>query len=81
MSANMYEELQIETAHIHDITKNQLSEQAAFDVPETVMADQKTIMFTVEQWDAFQQRLDEPPKAIPALQRLFSESDILSKTG
>lgn len=41
----------------------------------TILADQTTITFTPKQWDTFQQRLDEPPKAITALQRLFGEQE------
>ena len=68
-------QLLVAAARARHIPTSQFVVQASLDAAEQILADQTTITFTPEQWDAFQRRLDEPPKVIPALQKLFSEPE------
>jgi uncharacterized protein (DUF1778 family) len=45
-------------------------------IASTAIEDQSEFHLPPDQWEAFYQRLDEPPKAIPALQQLFSEQEL-----
>lgn len=44
---------------------------------EIALADQKLFELSAGQFERFRQALDRPAKAIPALQKLFSEKSIL----
>ena len=74
MSVDIRETLVTESIHTHR-DASQSSIQNSLDAIEQVLVDQTKITFTPEQWDAFQQRLDEPAKVIPALQNLLRESE------
>jgi len=43
------------------------------DAAQAILTGQTVFTLTPEQWDAFQKRLDEPPRIIPALQKLHAE--------
>ena len=43
---------------------------------DTIVPEPIEFWLSLEQWEAFCQRLGEPPKVIPALQRLFSEPEL-----
>lgn len=47
--------------------------QASLDAANAILADQTEFRLPPDQWEKFCQKLDAPSKAIPALQRLFSE--------
>lgn len=47
--------------------------QASLEAANAVLVDQTFYHLAPEQWDAFCRRLDDPPKSIPALQKLFRE--------
>lgn len=49
--------------------------QASLDAAHAILVDQTEFRLPPDQWEAFCQRLDEPPKVIPALQQLFSEQE------
>ena len=49
--------------------------EASLDAARTIIADQTEFRLAPEQWEAFCQRLDAPPRTIPALCQLFSEAD------
>lgn len=49
--------------------------QASLDAANAILADQTEFRLPPDQWEKFCQKLDAPPKVIPALQRLFSEPD------
>ncbi len=49
--------------------------QASLDAAHAILVDQTEFRLPPDQWEAFRQRLDEPPKAIPALRQLFSEQE------
>lgn len=55
------------------LTTSQFVMQASLDKAEEVLAEQTVFYLTPEQWEAFQARLDEPPRDIPALRKLFAE--------
>jgi uncharacterized protein (DUF1778 family) len=47
--------------------------QVSLDAAQSILTEQTVFTLTPEQWDAFQKRLDEPPRVIPALQKLHAE--------
>ena len=49
--------------------------QASLDAANAILVDQTEFRLSPDQWEAFCQRLDEPAKTIPALQKLFSEQE------
>lgn len=51
--------------------------QASLDAAHAILVDQTEFRLPPDQWEAFCQRLDEPPKVIPALRQLFSEQESL----
>ena len=62
-----------EAARSRHVTTSQFVIQATLTAAYDVLADKTEITFTPEQWEAFQQRLDEPARVIPALQKLHTE--------
>jgi len=50
--------------------------QASLDAANAILVDQTEFRLLPEQWEAFCQRLDAPPKVIPELQALFSEPEV-----
>ena len=60
-----------EAARARHVSTSQFVIQASLDAAGKVVADQTAITLSPEQWESFQQRLDEPPKSIPALRELF----------
>lgn len=49
--------------------------QASLDAAAQVLSNQDAIRLTSEQWEAFAERLDEPARTVPALQKLFAEPE------
>lgn len=49
--------------------------QTSLDAAQAILAEQTQFRLTPEQWQLFCQKLDAPPKVIPALAQLFSEPD------
>ena len=64
-----------QAARVRRMNTSQFVLQASLDAAQSILADQTEFLLSPEQWEAFCQRLDAPPKAIPALTRLFSEPD------
>ncbi len=50
--------------------------QVSLEAANAILIDQTEFRLPPDQWEAFCQRLDAPAKAIPALQKLFSEPDL-----
>ena len=50
--------------------------QASLDAANAILVEQTEFRLPPDQWEAFCQRLDAPPKIIPALQQLFSEPEL-----
>ena len=49
--------------------------QASLEAANAILVDQTEFRLPLDQWEAFCQRLDAPPKVIPALRQLFSEQE------
>ena len=49
--------------------------QASLEAARVVLVDQTEFRLPPDRWEAFCRRLDEPPKDIPALRRLFNEPE------
>ena len=65
-------------AHAARVRRTNVSQfvlQASLDAAHTVLVDQTEFRLPQKQWEEFCQRIDEEPKVIPALQKLFSEQD------
>ncbi len=50
--------------------------ESACEKAEAAIADTAHFVVSPSQWDAFMAALDAPPRAIPQIQRLFSEPPI-----
>ncbi|SCM78042.1 conserved hypothetical protein [uncultured Pleomorphomonas sp.] len=50
---------------------------SALSRADEILADQRVIALSPEEWAAFQQALDAPPEATPRLARLASEQGLL----
>ncbi len=64
-----------QAAQARHMNTSQFVLQTSLDAAQTLLANQTTFKLSPEQWEAFCERLDAPPRAIPELQRLFSEPD------
>jgi len=40
---------------------------------EEILADRTRFLLSAEQWEAFSSRLDQPPRALPAITKLMTE--------
>ncbi len=49
--------------------------QASLDAANAILVDQTEFRLPLDQWEAFCQRLDAPPKVILELRQLFSEQE------
>lgn len=64
-----------QAAQARHMNTSQFVLQTSLDAAQTILANQTSFKLSPEQWEAFCERLDAPPRAIPKLQRLFSEPD------
>lgn len=64
-----------QAARARRMNMSQFVLETSLDAARTILADQTEFRLPPEQWEAFCQRLDAPPQAIPALCQLFSEAD------
>jgi uncharacterized protein (DUF1778 family) len=65
-----------QAAQAQNMSVRQFVLQASLDAAHSVLAnplDQTHFYLPPDQWQAFCQRLDQPPQINPALQQLFSE--------
>ena len=62
-----------QAAEARHMNTSQFMLQVSLDAAQSIVADQTIFTMTPEQWDAFQRRLDEPVRVIPALQELHAE--------
>jgi uncharacterized protein (DUF1778 family) len=65
----------MQAAQVSHMNTSQFVLQASLDAAHAVLADRTQFRLPPEQWEAFCERLDAPPRSIPALQRLFSEPE------
>ncbi|AGY58021.1 DUF1778 domain-containing protein [Gloeobacter kilaueensis] len=64
-----------QAARVRGTNVSQFVLQASLNAAHMLLVDQTVFQLPPDQWEAFCQRLDEPPKVIPALQTLFNERD------
>lgn len=61
-----------EAARIQNMNVSQFVLSKSLDAAEEVIADQRLIRVSKEEYDCLLAKLEEPPKEIPALRELFS---------
>lgn len=64
-----------EAARVRHTNISQFVLQASLDAANAVIAEQTDFRLPPDRWEAFCQRVDAPPKEIPALRQLFSEPE------
>lgn len=63
-------------AEVRQTTLSKFMLENAVQAAQQVLADQTHFSLSLEQWKAFCQALDAPPRAIPALKRLLTEKSV-----
>ena len=63
------------------MTTSEFVVREAMASAEEVLAERTRFMLPHEQWVAFTERLDQPPRSIPALVRLMSETNPFHEAG
>jgi uncharacterized protein (DUF1778 family) len=53
--------------------------ESASERAERTLADQTQFVMSVEQWHAFIEALDQPPRRLPGLEKLLREPSILER--
>jgi uncharacterized protein (DUF1778 family) len=64
-----------QAARARHMNTSQFVLQVSLDAARSILLDQTEVRLPPEQWEAFCRRLDDPPRTIPALRRLFSEEE------
>jgi uncharacterized protein (DUF1778 family) len=64
-----------EAARIRHTNVSKFVLQASLDAANAILMNQTEFRLPPDQWEAFCEHLDAPPKVVPALQRLFSEPE------
>jgi uncharacterized protein (DUF1778 family) len=64
-----------EAARVRHTNVSKFVLQASLDAANAILMYQTEFSLAPDQWEAFCERLDAPPKVVPELQRLFSESE------
>ena len=64
-----------QAAFARHMNTSQFVLQSSLEAARAVLADETEFRLSPEQWEAFCQRLDAPPRAIPALVQLFREPE------
>jgi uncharacterized protein (DUF1778 family) len=64
-----------EAARVRHTNVSKFVLQASLDAANAILMQQTEFHLPPDQWQAFCERLDTPPKVVPALQRLFSEPE------
>ena len=65
-----------EAAKLENMNLSQFVLNKSLDAAEEVIADQRLIRVTKEEYEWLMAKLDEPPRDIPALRELFSEPSV-----
>lgn len=68
-----------EAARLQNMNVSQFVLHKSLDAAEEVIADQRVIRLSAEEYDAFVAKLDEPPLELPKLRELFSKPSVLEK--
>jgi uncharacterized protein (DUF1778 family) len=53
----------------------------AYEAAQQVLAEQTDVVMSPAEWQTFCKALDAPPRAIPALQKLFREASVFDGPG
>jgi uncharacterized protein (DUF1778 family) len=64
-----------QAARVRRTNVSQFVLQASLDAAKLILVDSTEFRLPADQWEAFCQRLDAPPKSIRALRQLFSEQE------
>jgi len=64
-----------QAARVRHTNVSQFVLQASLDAANAILVNQTDFRLPPDQWEAFCQRVDAPPKDIPALRQLFSEPE------
>jgi uncharacterized protein (DUF1778 family) len=64
-----------QAARLRHMNTSQFVLQVSLDAAQVILVDQTQFKLPADQWAAFCTRLDEPAKAIPQLQELFSSPE------
>lgn len=65
-----------EAAHLQNMNVSQFVLNRSLDAAEEIIADQRLIRVSKEEYDWLVAKLDEPPRDIPALRELFSRPSV-----
>lgn len=64
-----------QAARTRHLNTSQFILQVSLDAAKSILVDQTTFTLPPDQWNAFCERLDAPPRAKPELQRLLSRPE------
>ncbi len=64
-----------EAARVQHTNVSKFVLQASLDAANVILMYQTEFRLPPDQWEAFCERLDAPPKVVPELQQLFSEPE------
>jgi len=64
-----------QAAKVRHTNVSQFVLQASLDAANAILVEQTEFRLPPDQWEGFCERVDAPPKVIPALQQLFSEPE------
>lgn len=62
-----------EAARVRHTNVSKFVLQASLDAANAILMHQTEFPLPLNQWEAFCERLDAPPKVVPELQRLFNK--------
>src|SRR5205809_4044542 len=63
-------------AELRQTTLSNFMLEHAYEAAQQVLAEQVDIVMSPDEWEAFCKALDEPPRQIPALRKLFREASV-----
>ena len=66
-------------ARLRDTTLSKFMLENSVRAAQQVLADQVHFTLSARDWEAFCQALDAPPRVIPAVKKLFSQSSVFEK--
>src|SRR5438876_1209158 len=66
----------VRAAQLRQTTLSNFMLEHACDAAQQVLAEQVDIVMPPAEWDAFCKALDAPPRAMPALQKLFAQASV-----
>lgn len=69
----------IEAAKLQNMNLSQFVLSKSLDAAEEVIADQRLIRVSKDEFEWLSAKLEEPPQAIPELSRLFAETSVFEK--